>query len=52
MSDEYKKGYEDAIQKAVQVIKGFNPYTPYIVGQMKIDERKEDLIGQLLGLLK
>jgi len=40
MNEDYKKGFEDAIEQAVQVIKSFEPYTPYIVGQMKIDERK------------
>ena len=51
MTEDYKQGFEDAIQQAVQVIKVFEPYSPYIVGKMKIEKRKTELVAEIKALI-
>ena len=48
----YAAGFPDAIEKAVKVIEQFQPYTPYIVGKLKINERKAALIKAIRELKK
>ena len=50
--DAYNNGYNDAIKDAIKVITDFDPYDPYIVGKMKIEERKKELILSIKDLKK
>jgi hypothetical protein len=51
-SDAYNVGYNDAIRDAIKIIYDFDPYDPYIVGKMKIEERKRALILSIKDLEK
>lgn len=48
----YDVGYNHALTDAVNVIKDFEPYDPYIVGKMKIESRKKILIELIKDLTK
>jgi hypothetical protein len=48
----YDVGYNHALQDAVNVIADFEPYDPYIVGKMKIEDRKKQLIEMIMDLMK
>lgn len=50
--DAYNNGYNDAIKEAIKIICDFDPYDPYIVGKMKIEERKKTLILLIKDLEK
>ena len=43
----YEAGYNDALQAAVKIIEQFDPHDPYIVGKLKIEERKAELISAI-----
>jgi len=48
----YDVGYNHALQDAINVVKDFEPYDPYIVGKIKIEIRKEQLIELMQDLMK
>jgi len=50
--DAYNNGYNDALNDAIKIIYEFDPYDPYIVGKMKIEERKKELILSIKDLIK
>ena len=48
----YEAGYNDALHAVAKIITEFDPYDPYIVGKMKIEERKAALIAAIKELHK
>jgi predicted nucleic acid-binding protein len=50
--DAYNSGFNDALREAIKIIGDFDPYDPYIVGKMKIEERKRALILSIKDLEK
>ena len=48
----YDVGYNHALKDAIDVVKDFEPYDPYIVGKMKIEGRKKQLIEMIMDLMK
>jgi len=48
----YEAGYNDALHAVAKIIAEFDPYDPYIVGKMKIKERKAELIAAIKELHK
>jgi hypothetical protein len=48
----YEAGYNDALHAVAKLIADFAPYDPYIVGKMKIEERKTELIAAIKELHK
>lgn len=52
MDEAYKRGFSEAIAKAIKVVQDYQPYTPYIVGKIKINERKAELVAAIKALIK
>ena len=48
----YREGWADAVKEAIDIVRGFDVYDPYIVGKMKIEERKGQLVARLMELLE
>jgi len=46
-----RKQNKNLIDEVISIIENFDPYSPYIVGKMKINERKEELIEQIKELV-
>jgi hypothetical protein len=49
-TDKYAQGWNDALDKASEIVDKFEAYTPYIVGKLKIKERKMTLVNQIKDL--
>ena len=44
--------WNDALDAAIKIVRDYEPYSPYIVGKMKIKERKDSLINSIKELKK